>query len=402
MMKILLVYGKGNMGGIQVIHTILCRELRKLGHDARLFFFKGGDYSASLESEVPVYLGNLSTLIQLVLDESFDVVQGAVWDLHLGLDVLKQLDPAPKVVMTYHGSLCAGWSDKNADALIACAGWLKDKADAITNLDVDVILNGMNFDDFEFYRGKYEGPEIIAWINHLAQKRIDRLAKLAPGLKEHGVQLHVISSDPLEQVACSNSRVTLEKTVDKWHSLTRQEMPSMYNRVAASGGIVLVTSDWEGLAAVPTEAQASGCVVIGTNVQGVNENVRPEYGGVLYNKDMNTDELVSLITKVISDKDLLREKAEKANRFVRETFSIDRFVKQHLAIYERLEISKPRPLPLRMSLFRLRHFPPKHERELELKGRRSIISYLQSIGQNRAVDYMQKSISPVRYFTGRI
>jgi len=85
---------------------------------------------------------------------------------------------------------------------------------------------------------------------------------------------------------------------------------------------------------VMAEAQACGCPVIGPDVVGINEVVRPEFGGVLYPFDLDASSLAALIEATLKDDDKMRWRRQAAATFARETFGLERMVNQYVKLYE--------------------------------------------------------------------
>jgi hypothetical protein len=136
----------------------------------------------------------------------------------------------------------------------------------------------------------------------------------------------------------------LAPLADVWAGIPREEMPAFLQRVAASGGVVLSTSSYEGLGLAYVEAQACGCPVIGPDVRGVNEAVRPEHGGVLYPFDMPADELAALVIRVVRDRDAWAERRELGLRFVHEHFSLERMADEYVEVYNKVLVGRQRSL----------------------------------------------------------
>jgi hypothetical protein len=96
---------------------------------------------------------------------------------------------------------------------------------------------------------------------------------------------------------------------------------------------VLSTSVREGLPLTLIEAQASGCPVVASDVQGNNECVSPQHGGLLYPVGMPGDAVAALIAESLGDRPRIQLWQHAAGAHVRQRFSLQRMAEQYLAIY---------------------------------------------------------------------
>ena len=180
---------------------------------------------------------------------------------------------------------------------------------------------------------------VVAWIGRgpdMTHKRIDKLAAIAPALRRAGVRLWI--ADPfgpaeVEKVVPEAARV-LRRSAEFWEGVPRERLPEFLREVAASGGCVLSTSVREGLSMALIEAQACGCPVIGADVRGVNEVVRPEHGGVLYPFEIEPERLAALVLDTLADKETMRRRQKAAARYAREKFSLERMAEDYLRLYD--------------------------------------------------------------------
>jgi hypothetical protein len=100
------------------------------------------------------------------------------------------------------------------------------------------------------------------------------------------------------------------------------------------------------------EAQACGAPVIGPDVPGTNECVRPAHGGVLYRRDCDAEELAALALETLADSDRMRWRRVACVEFMHEQFTVARMTNQYVQIY------RDAPYPRDLSSFagvRARH-----------------------------------------------
>jgi hypothetical protein len=180
-------------------------------------------------------------------------------------------------------------------------------------------------------------PPIVVWIGRGASplKRLDKFAAIAPALREAGFRLWVLDQHGVEKAAevLPEAVRVLRPLAEVWHGVPLEEMRAVYHNVAASGGCVVSTSSREGFGLAFVEAQACGCVVVGPDVQGVNEAVSRQHGGVLYPFGSPADELASLVIATVKDVEGMRQRQAAAAAYVREHFSLERMAAQYCRLY---------------------------------------------------------------------
>ena len=94
-------------------------------------------------------------------------------------------------------------------------------------------------------------------------------------------------------------------------------------------------SRYEGNPKTILEAMFSGCIVITSNVYGINNLVKDGVNGIILN---NTQDLPLLIDKLLKDFKNLKLISNNAKNFVEENHSFERFLKTELEIHQKLNI----------------------------------------------------------------
>ncbi len=97
----------------------------------------------------------------------------------------------------------------------------------------------------------------------------------------------------------------------------------------------LLSCDTEGFGNVNLEAQSLKVPVITTTVGGNPETIVDGKTGILI-EPRNTEQLISAIKKLISDKEFAKKSAEAGYEFVKNTFSKQRFVDSLEKVYEEI------------------------------------------------------------------
>lgn len=96
--------------------------------------------------------------------------------------------------------------------------------------------------------------------------------------------------------------------------------------------ICVVTSDYEGVSIAILEAMSVGIPVIASNVGGNPETVSHNETGLLFEKG-NVDELVSVISKIITDKQLQKKMGAAGYQRFLKHFHEKNVLKQYAALY---------------------------------------------------------------------
>lgn len=338
-MKILLANEGCIMGGVETWMVSLCSQLRAGGHDCQLFFFNHGPMEQHLPPDLTVHFGDLADLLKLVSSKGFDLVHANSTDWHTGIAAVRSL--GVRLVLTSHGRSVPTWNPLNSDALVSCSNWEAREQEAEMGVAVHTVLNGIDTERFKASEvAETKGPPIVAWIGrgiNVEQKRIDKLASIAPSLHRAGLRLWLVEPYGPEEVSkvAPEAVRALQPVADFWGAVPVEKMADFYLEVAASGGCALSTSSFEGLPLTLLEAQAAGCPAIGPDVRGVNECISPEHGGLLYPFEMEGEQVAALIIKTLGDEEEMRRRRAACERFAREQFSLERMAGDYLKIYEK-------------------------------------------------------------------
>ena len=339
-MKALLANTTCKVGGVSTFMLSLRSALVALGHECELFFFNRGTMEAHLPPDVPVHFGTLPDCMRLVERRGFDVVHANNIDWATGISAVRHI--GVRLVLTAHkareSAWTYGWNSGNCDALVAVSQWVRDGLQPFTDVPIQVIQNGIDMDRFNGAgESRESAPAIVAWIGRGGSplKGLEKLAEVAPGLRRAGLRLWILDQHgPGQSRALYPGAVkVLEPLAERWGGVPFERMPGVYRDIAASGGCVISTSVREGLPLTLLEAQACGCTVVASDVQGNNECVFPEHGGVLFPAAMPGDEVAALVAQTLSDERRLRQRQDAARSFVRAHFSLRRMAERYAALY---------------------------------------------------------------------
>lgn len=340
-MKILLAYEWCLIGGVESFMVALAKELRERGNECEFFFFTRGPMEQQLPSEFAAHFGDLTDCLKLVQARRFDIVHANSSDWRIGISAVRIL--GARLVITAHGMVVPGWNSTNCEGFACVSEWLAEEQKAFTDLPTHTVFNGIDMSQFQpsnpdFTVPSDQGP-IVAWVGRgtdMVHKMIDKLASIAPALKQAGIRIWIADPygpDEVEKVA-PEAAGTLRTIAEFWGFVPKDKLPHFYRDVAASGGCILSTSRVEGFGLVLAEAQACGCPAIGADVKGVNEVVDPAHGGVLYPYDTEPERLAALVIKTLGDVEGMRRRRDACARFAHEKFSLERMAQDYVRIYQ--------------------------------------------------------------------
>jgi glycosyltransferase involved in cell wall biosynthesis len=338
-MKILLAYEWCLIGGVEAFMVALAQRLRAQGHDCEFFFFTRGPMEERLPVGFPAHFGDLPDCLKLLRSTRFDIVHANSSDWRIGISAVRQL--GAKLVITAHGMVVPGWNSTNCDAFVCCSRWQAEQQKAFTDLPIHQVFNGIDLAEFRPSEDVSVGSDqkpIIAWVGRgtdMVHKKIDKLAAIAPALKEAGIRIWIADPhgpDEVEKIVPDAAR-TLTNAAEFWGLVPREKLAQFFRDVAATGGCVLSTSLREGLPMSLIEAEACGCPVIGTDVIGVNEVVDPAQGGVLYPYETKPEQLATLVIETLRDVKGMARRREACARFAHEKFSLERMAQDYERIY---------------------------------------------------------------------
>lgn len=240
--------------------------------------------------------------------------------------------------MTCHGELSEAWSSRNCFAYTAVSHGMAALNQPLTDLEVEVIPNGMDLERFAPPARSSGDPPIVAWVGRsrdLEQKDFPRFTRVAAILAKHGLRFWVADANAASWRDFTDSpcsRVAFER----WQRVSTGDMPQFYRDVAASGGVLLLTSRYEGWGLVVTEAAASGLTTVAPNVVGLRESIQQRLTGVLYRPEASDQEIAQLVMRWLEERQQSGQGMQACARAARQ-YSAEAMTRSYLDIYERSE-----------------------------------------------------------------
>lgn len=347
-MRVLVYRMNCGFNGVTTWMADLGGELKSRGVDMSFWFVGGApERAAPFEKIGPTTIGPVAALLAKLARETYDVVQVATgdrWSLALTL-----LHEQYKLVATNHGSVGRVWNSGNCHALTGVSEDMVTLEQPYTDLAVDLIFTGVDVTRFELPTSFDAGAPIVAWIGRasdIKQKDFARFTRVAAALKARGFRIWVADgsgASPSDFTGPDCARVEY----DEWKRLSMAEIPAFYQAVAASGGVVLMTSRYEAFGLVAIEAAAAGAATIGTEVLGLREAILPEYGAT-FSATASDAEVTTLVADWIAANPPSLASCERRRDAVAARFSLSQMADGYLDAYARSTpriVARPAVLP---------------------------------------------------------
>lgn len=172
---------------------------------------------------------------------------------------------------------------------------------------------------------KHKGPDVfIEAVAHvLESQKNDELQFVIAGNGSHAY------TQSLRRIAEANGvagRVVIGPPDGK--ALSISEMASMYRQAQ----ICVLPSRREGFGLAILEAFIFGVPIVGSNVGGIGEVIRPEYNGLLFNRD-EADHLAHQILRLLGDKRLGKQLVENAKKDVEGKYGAEEMAEKYYRLY---------------------------------------------------------------------
>jgi glycosyltransferase involved in cell wall biosynthesis len=179
-----------------------------------------------------------------------------------------------RVIVTARGALSDLWDHRNCFAYTAISKGMAEINQPYTDLEIEVVRNAIDVDRFTPPDGPAAGPPIVAFVGRTKspEKDFPRFTRIARRLADRGARIWI--ADPHEANWEQFTGEPVERVeVERWGRVPHGEIADFYRAVAASGGIVLMTSRSEGFGNVAPEAAACGARVAAPDVIGLREAI---------------------------------------------------------------------------------------------------------------------------------
>ena len=266
----------------------------------------------------------------------------------------------PLLVHTFHGhSLTGYFSTRAARSFLAIERWLARRTNVLVAVSNEVrddlvqlgvadagrfVVIPLGFDLGPFLddsnrdrarralRSEWsisEDNEVVALVARLVPiKRVDRFLRVARLLAHRPRARFVVIGDGELRERLVNSPDALALGSRLTWAGFRRNMPDVY----FASDVVMLTSDNEGTPVSLIEAQAAAVPVVGTDVGGVRSAVQDGQSGILA-RPHDEQALADAVTAILDDRDLAAQFAATGRHHATATYTIDRLVDDHDALY---------------------------------------------------------------------
>ena len=308
------------------------RELLRRGMDVEFRFCEPSVRIADFQRIAPTHVTGPSALLAAVDAGRYDVVHIVTTDP--SAELLTFAERPPRIVATNRGGLSALWQSTNCFARTAVSRGMAELDQPLTDLHVDAIPNSIDAERFTLGDGAAAGAPIVAWVGRttsIAQKNFPRFLRVGAILARRGVRLWVADAHGSDW-SWFEQRGYVRPPIERWEQLPQQDMPEFYRAVAASGGVLLMTSPTEGFGLAAAEAAACGALTVAPDVVGLREAVLDGVTGTLYPPGVSDADLADRILSMVSTTAVQRKAASDA---ARTEFSVERMTGRYLDVYQR-------------------------------------------------------------------
>lgn len=265
-------------------------------------------------------------------------------------------------ITTFHGTYNYGNSIKKIYNSIMCKGQItiaisnfifnhiKDNY-RVEDRNLRVIPRGINLQNFDPVNVSAERiVQLFKLWNLPDGVPVIMLPARLTRWKGHEVLIEAISNLKTSNIVCifvgdeNNNKSSYKKDLEQLiksknlESIFRfvgncQDMPAAY---MLSDIVVTASTDEEAFGRVAIEAQAMGCMVIGSNHGGTKETVLEKETGWLF-ENSNASQLSKIITNVLSIDNMQRSKiAKKSRKHIEGMYSLERMQEKTIEVYKEI------------------------------------------------------------------
>ena len=312
---------------------LLGQQMAKRGIEHEFWFCKPSSRLGDFLETGRATLAPLSKLAPRLERGDFDVVQMTASDP--GAEIISMMAERSKVLVSARGALSDIWDHTNCFAYSAISQGMADVNQPYTDVAIEVVRNAIDLSRFSLGpTAEQGGAAIVAFVGRTSDaiKDFPRFTRIAKRLMSKGARVWI--ADPHNAGWQHFAGKSLEQVpVERWGPVSHAEMADFYRAVAASGGVVLMTSRSEGFGNVAPEAAACGARVVAPDVMGLREAIIDGVTGNLFPADAGDEEAAEMILEWMALPSGIQARSEAA----RDAFSPDVMMDRYQQIYERRE-----------------------------------------------------------------
>jgi 1,2-diacylglycerol 3-alpha-glucosyltransferase len=204
-----------------------------------------------------------------------------------------------------------------------------------TGIDISSFDNPITWDLRKEYPSIKEEDRILIFVGRLGkEKNIDFLIKVFSKVlaEEKNVKFVIIGGGPeKENLELLAQELKVKEHVIFTDAQPREKVIDAYKQ----SDIFIFASYTETQGLVVLEAMSAGTPVVALGKLGVYDLLSQEDAGGIMIKELNEDDFVNEILRLLRDNTLYEELSRKAKDFVKNNYSIETCVKNILDLYER-------------------------------------------------------------------
>lgn len=310
---------------------LLGNRLAARGVECEYWFCRTSNRWPQFEATGRATLAPLSQLAKRLERGDFDVVHLTASDELAPL--VAHMARHARVVVTSRGALAEGWSSENCFAYTAISEGMAEVNQPYTNLKVEVVRNAIEAERFAPPENLEAGAApIVAFVGRTtaAEKDFPRFTRIARELVAEGARVWIADPRAGSWKDFAGADVATIP-VERWGAVPNTEIPEFYRAIAASNGVLVITSTTEGFGLVAPEAAACGVRVAAPNIMGLREAIIDGSTGRLFPRDASDTEVAGMIKSWLSESHDMAQCSLAA----RSTFSPDVLADTYMSIYGR-------------------------------------------------------------------
>lgn len=330
-MRVLLFRMLCDTGGVSSSMLLLGRHLERRGVDVGYWFCRPSSRLPDFQATGRATVGSLASLAARLANAEYNVVHMTASD-PAALVVSRLAAGHARVVVTSRGALADVWDRGNCFAYTAISDGMALVNQPFTEVEIEVVRNAIEVDSYSPPSAPTASAPIVAFVGRTTavEKDFPRFTRIARRLAERGARVWV--ADPHEGTWAKFDGLPVEHVaIERWERVPHEGIADFYRAVAASNGVVLMTSRTEGFGNVAPEAAACGARVAAPDVMGLRDAVVEGETGMLYPASASDDEVARRVQEWLDAPHDMARCAEAARRAFSPSVMVDRY----LSIYRR-------------------------------------------------------------------
>jgi glycosyltransferase involved in cell wall biosynthesis len=329
-MRVLLFRSLCDSGGVSTSMQLLGNQLTRRGIACEYWFCRPSNRLPEFMATGRATLAPLSKLAARLERGEFDVIHMTASDEYAPF--VARMAGRARVVVTARGALAEGWNHRTCFAYTAISSGMAEINEPYTDLEIEVVRNAIDVSRYSPPVSRDNAGPIVAFVGRTTHdiKDFPRFTRIAAQLVETGARVWI--ADPhgatWEKFANSNVR---EMPVERWSPVPNPDIPDFYRAIAASGGVVLMTSKSEGFGNVAPEAAACGARVAAPDVMGLREAVIDNVTGRLFDAKASDESVAGMLREYLAAPHDMQQVSEAAKH----AFSASVLTDEYLNIFHR-------------------------------------------------------------------